>query len=220
MFLYSDSNKRYHTLDYFYKHKFGCKVFKISLNGGFTCPNIDGTVGTRGCIYCSSSGSGEFAGDVHDDLVKQFNDIKRMMNKKWSGKYIGYFQARTNTYAPVDVLRDRYETILGMDDVIGLSIATRPDSISDECLDYLTELNSRTFLTVELGLQSIHESTNKLINRCHTLECFVNMVNKLRERNINVVVHIINGLPYETKEMMLDTIRFVNGLDIDRKSVV
>lgn len=214
MFIYSDSNKRYHTLDYFYRHKFGCKVFKISLNGGFTCPNIDGTVGTRGCIYCSRLGSGEFAGKSCDDLVKQFNDIKNVMNNKWSGKYIGYFQARTNTYAPVSVLKEKYETILGMDGVVGLSIATRPDSISDECLDYLSDLNKRTFLTVELGLQSIHESTNKLINRCHTLNCFVDMVNKLRERNINVVVHIINGLPYETHDMMIDTVKFINKLDI------
>jgi len=214
MFKYSDTNKRYHTLDYFYKHKFGCKVFKVSLNGGFTCPNIDGTVGTRGCIYCSRLGSGEFAGKSSDDLIKQFNDVKGVMNNKWSGKYIGYFQARTNTYAPVSVLKKKYETILEMDDVVGLSIATRPDSISDECLDYLAELNKRTFLTVELGLQSIHESTNKLINRCHTLDCFVDMVNKLRERNINVVVHIINGLPYETHDMMIDTVKFINKLDI------
>lgn len=214
MFLYSDSNKRYHTLDYFYKHKFGCKVFKVSLNAGFTCPNIDGTIGTRGCIYCSPSGSGEFAGGFKDDLVKQFNDIKAIMNNKWSGKYIGYFQARTNTYAPVSLLKEKYESILDLDDVVGLSIATRPDSISDECLDYLSDLNKRTFLTVELGLQSIHDSTNKLINRCHTLDCFVDMVNKLRERNINVVVHIINGLPYETKDMMLETVKFINKLDI------
>lgn len=214
MFLYSDSNKRYHTLDYFYKHKFGCKVFKISLNAGFTCPNIDGTLGTRGCIYCSPLGSGEFAGKPCDDLIKQFNDVKSMMSSKWSGKYIGYFQARTNTYAPLDVLKEKYEAILKLDDVVGLSIATRPDCISDECLDYLSDLNKRTFLTVELGLQSIHEATNKLINRCHSLDCFVNMVNKLRERNINVVVHIINGLPYETKDMMLETIRFINRLDI------
>lgn len=214
MFKYSDTNKRYHTLDYFYKHKFGCKVFKVSLNGGFTCPNIDGTVGTKGCIYCSRLGSGEFAGKSCDDLVKQFNDVKNMMNNKWSGKYIGYFQARTNTYAPVSVLKEKYETILGLDDVVGLSVATRPDSISDECLDYLTDLNKRTFLTVELGLQSIHESTNKLINRCHTLDCFVDMVNKLRSRNINVVVHIINGLPYETHDMMIDTVKFINKLDI------
>ena len=214
MFIYSDSNKRYHTLDYFYKHKFGCKVFKVSLNGGFTCPNIDGTVGTRGCIYCSRLGSGEFAGKSRDNLVKQFNDVKDIMSNKWSGKYIGYFQARTNTYAPVSVLKEKYETILGLDDVVGLSIATRPDSISDECLDYLEDLNERTFLTVELGLQSIHETTNKLINRCHSLDCFVDMVNKLRTRNINVVVHIINGLPYETHDMMIETVKFVNKLDI------
>ncbi len=214
MFIYSDTNKRYHTLDYFYKHKFGCKVFKISLNGGFTCPNIDGTVGTRGCIYCSKLGSGEFAGKSSDDLIKQFNDIKNIMNKKWTGKYIGYFQARTNTYAPVNILKEKYETILKLDDVIGLSIATRPDSITDECLNYLSELNKKTFLTVELGLQSIHESTNKLINRCHSLECFAEMVNKLRKHNINVVVHIINGLPYETYDMMIDTIKFINKLDI------
>ncbi len=214
MFLYSDSNKRYHTLDYFYKHKFGCKVFKISLNGGFSCPNIDGTLGKNGCIYCSPLGSGEFAGRSCDDLIKQFNSVKEMMNKKWSGKYIGYFQARTNTYADVSVLREKYETILALPDVIGLSIATRPDSISDECLEYLDDLNKRTFLTVELGLQTIHESTTKLINRCHTLKCFDDMVKKLRERNINVVVHIINGLPGETHEMMLDTVRHINKLDI------
>ena len=136
------------------------------------------------------------------------------MNKKWTGKYIGYFQARTNTYAPVNILKEKYETILKLDDVIGLSIATRPDSITDECLNYLSELNKKTFLTVELGLQSIHESTNKLINRCHSLECFEEMVNKLRKHNINVVVHIINGLPYETYDMMIDTIKFINKLDI------
>ena len=214
MFLYSDSNKRYHTLDYFYRHEFGCKVFKVSLNAGFSCPNIDGTVGCGGCIYCSPSGSGDFAGKSSDDLVKQFNDVLSVMSKKWTGKYIGYFQAHSNTYAPLDVLKEKYECILNLPDVVGLSIATRPDCISDECLDYLSELNKRTFLTVEIGLQSIHESTNKLINRCHSLDCFVNMVNKLRSRGISVVVHIINGLPYETHDMMLDTVRFINSLDI------
>lgn len=215
MFLYSNSNKRYHTLDYFYKSKFNSKVFKISLNGGFTCPNIDGTVGKKGCIYCSKMGSGEYAGNLRDDLVTQFNNIKDMMHNKWpNGKYIGYFQARTNTYAPLSKLKSMYESILALDGVVGLNIATRPDSISRECLEYLSELNKKTFLTIELGLQTIHESTSKLINRCHTLECFTNMVNMLRERNINVVVHIINGLPYETKEMMLDTVKFINNLDI------
>lgn len=214
-FIYSDSNKRYHTLDYFYKHKFNSKVFKVSLNAGFTCPNIDGSKGKGGCIYCSSSGSGEFAGDKEKDLVTQFNEVKEIISKKWpNSKYIAYFQAHTNTYAPLDILKEKYESVLCLDNVVGLSIATRPDSISDECLDYLEELSHKTYLTVELGLQTIHEQTSILINRCDDLDNFYNMVNKLRKRNINVVVHIINGLPYETKEMMLDTVRYLNKLDI------
>lgn len=214
-FKYSNTNKRYHTLDYYYKNRFNSKVFKVSLNAGFSCPNIDGTVGYGGCIYCSKSGSGEFAGNKKDDLKKQFNDIKNIMLKKWpEAKYIGYFQARTNTYASVETLKKLYETILEEDNVIGLNIATRPDSITDECLNYLEELNKKTYLTIELGLQTTNEKTSKLINRCHSLECFEKMVNKLRKRNIDVVVHIINGLPYETKEDMLNTVRYLNNLDI------
>ena len=214
-FKYSNSNKRYHTLDYFYKNKFNSKVFKVSLNAGFSCPNIDGTVGYGGCIYCSSSGSGDYAGNPNDNLVNQFNTVKEIIHKKWpEAKYIGYFQAHTNTYAPVNVLKEKYEIILKLPNVVGLNIATRADAISDECLDYLTELNKKTYLTIELGLQTIHESTTKLINRCHTLECFEKMVKKLRDRNINVVVHIINGLPYETKEMMIETAKYLNKLDI------
>lgn len=214
-FKYSDSNKRYHTLDYFYKNKFKSKVFKVSLNGGFTCPNKDGKVGTRGCIYCSRTGSGEFAGNIKDNLLKQFDDIKEMMSKKWpNSKYIAYFQANTNTYAPLDVLKEKYETVYKLPNVVGLSIATRPDSIEDDVYDYLEELSKETYLTVELGLQSIHEETNKIINRCHSLECFNKAVKELRKRNINVVVHIINGLPYETKEMMIDTVKYLNDLDI------
>ncbi len=214
-FKYSDSNKRYHTLDYFYKHKFNSKIFKVSLNAGFTCPNRDGKVGTKGCIYCSSLGSGDYAGNRNDDLLKQFEDIKEMMSKKWpNSKYIGYFQANTNTYAPLHVLKEKYEIILKQDGVVGLSIATRPDSITEECIDYLEELSKRTYLTVELGLQTIHEKTGLLINRCHSLECFNNMVENLRKRNINIVVHIINGLPYETEEMMLETVKYLNELDI------
>ena len=214
-FKYSNTNKRYHTLDYFYKTKFNSKVFKVSLNAGFSCPNIDGTVGYGGCIYCSKTGSGEFAGNVKDSIEKQFNTIKKMMHNKWKdGKYIAYFQARTNTYAPVERLKEIYEPVIKYDNVIGLNIATRADSITDECLAYLEDLNKRTYLTIELGLQTINEKTSKLINRCHTLECFENMVNKLRERDINVVVHIINGLPYETKEDMLNTVKYLNKLDI------
>ncbi|MBR2247548.1 MAG: TIGR01212 family radical SAM protein [Bacilli bacterium] len=214
-FKYSNTNKRYHTLDYFYKNKFNSKVFKVSLNAGFSCPNIDGTVGYGGCIYCSKSGSGEFAGNKKDNIKKQFNDIKKKMHKKWpKAKYIGYFQARTNTYAPVDKLKELYETILEEDNVVGLNIATRPDSITEECLNYLEELNKKTYLTIELGLQTTNNKTSKLINRCHSLKCFEDMVKKLRNRNIDVVVHIINGLPYETKEDMLNTVKYLNKLDI------
>lgn len=214
-FRYTNSNKRYYTLDYFYKQKFGKKVYKISLNGGFTCPNKDGTKGYGGCIYCSKLGSGDFAGDQEKDLVTQFQEVKNMMKKKWKdGFYIGYFQANTNTYAGVDVLKKKYESILRLENVIGLNIATRPDAITEECLDYLTDLNQRTYLTIELGLQTIHETTSKLINRGHDLKCFLEMVKKLRERKINIVVHIMNGLPYETKEMMLETIKYLNSLDI------
>ena len=215
MFKYTLDNKRYHTLNYFYKNKFGCKVFKVSLNGGFSCPNLDGTVGFGGCIYCSKTGSGEFGGNKEKSLTEQFYEMKEIVNKKnITCKYIGYFQARTNTYADLETLKAKYEEVLRIPDVIGLNIATRCDAISDECLEYLTELNKRTFLTIELGLQTIHEKTSKLINRCHSLEQFDLMVKKLRERHINVVIHIINGLPYETEEMMLDTIRHINTLDI------
>ena len=215
MFKYSDSNKRYHTLDYYYKHKFNSKVAKISLNAGFTCPNKDGTKGVGGCIYCSKLGSGDYAGKPNKSLTEQFLDIKKIMDKKWPNtKYIGYFQANTNTYAPVNILKEKYEEILKLDRVVGLNIATRSDSITDECLDYLEKLNKKTFLNIELGLQTIHEKTNKLINRGESLEEFTQMVNKLRERKINVIVHIINGLPYETKKDMLETVKYVNNLDI------
>ena len=209
------NNKRYYTLDNFYKEKFGCKIAKVSLNANFTCPNRDGTKGVGGCIYCSSLKSGDYAGDVSFDIIDQFNQIKEVMLHKWhDAKFIAYFQAGTNTYASVDKLKSLFEPILKLDNVVGLNIATRPDAITNECLDYLTNLNSRTYLTIELGLQTIHEATSNLINRCHTLDEFEKMVLKIRERNINVVVHIINGLPYETKEMMLETVKYLNKLDI------
>ncbi len=215
MFQFSNNNKRYHTLDYFYKNKFGCKIAKISLNGGFTCPNKDGTKGVGGCIYCSKLGSGDYAGNPLKSITEQFMEIKKIMDKKWHDtKYIAYFQANTNTYAPVKILKEKYEEVLKIDGVVGLNIATRSDSITDECLDYLEELNKRTFLNIELGLQTIHEKTNILINRGETLKEFEDMVKKLRKRHINVIVHIINGLPYETKEMMLETVKYLNNLDI------
>ena len=214
-FKYSNTNKRYHTLDYYYKNRFNEKIFKVSLNANFSCPNIDGTIGYGGCIYCSKTGSGEFAGNKEESIEKQFQEVKEVMLKKWpKAKYIGYFQARTNTYAPVETLRKLHDIVLKQENVIGINISTRPDSITDECLDYLEELNKKTYLTIELGLQTTNPKTTKLINRCHSLECFEKMTNKLRERNIDVIVHIINGLPYETKEDMLNTVKYLNKLDI------
>jgi radical SAM protein (TIGR01212 family) len=213
MFKYTLDNKRYHTLNYYYKNKYGKKVFKVALNAGFSCPNkVDG----HGCIFCSRLGSGDFAGNKEDDLETQFYDVLKIMKNKWNDAYyIGYFQANTNTYAPLDVLRDKYEQVLQIPNVIGLNIATRPDAITDECYDYLEELNKRTDLTIEIGLQSIHEDTLKLINRGHDLACFDKCIKELKKRNIKTVVHIINGLPYETKEDMLETVKHLNELGID-----
>ena len=216
MFPYTLDNKRYNTLNYHVKNKYKCKVVKVSLNAGFSCPNIDGTVGYGGCIYCSKSGSGEFGGDITKSLTEQFYEVKEKIAKKWpNSKYIAYFQAHTNTYAPLEVLKEKYESVLNLEDVIGIAIATRCDAITDEVLDYLTELNKRTNLTIELGLQTIHETTSILINRCHTLIQFEKMVKKLQECHIEVVVHIINGLPYETKEMMIETVKYLNKLNIN-----
>lgn len=208
MFKYTLDNKRYHTLNYYNKTKYGCKVFKVSLNAGFSCPNKKNG---KGCIYCYN-GSGENDGM---DLLTQFYMVRDNNLKKWpNAKYIGYFQAGTNTYADVNTLKSKYEPILKLDNVIGLNIATRCDALNSDILDYLEDLNNRTDLIVELGLQTIHESTSKLINRGHTLDQFEEAVLELRKRNINVVVHIINGLPFETKEMMFDTIKYLNKLDI------
>ncbi len=214
MFKNTMDNKRYYTLNYFYKKTFGKKVFKVSLNGNFSCPNK--VNGNSGCIFCSKLGSGDFAGDKKDDLVTQFENIKNMMLKKWpDALYIGYFQANTNTYAPLEELKEKYESILKLDNVIGLNIATRSDAISKECYDYLEELSKKTFLTVEIGLQSMHEETLKYIKRGHDLKNFEKCIKELKRRNIRVVVHIINGLPNETKEMMIATAKYLNSLNID-----
>lgn len=214
-FKYSNDNKRYHTLTYYYKKKFNAKVCKVSLNANFTCPNIDGKVGFGGCIYCSKLGSGDYAGNPNESLIEQFEKGKEVMQRKWpNAKFIAYFQANTNTYAPIERLKECFEPFIEKDDCIGLSIATRSDSITDECLDYLEDISKRTYLIIELGLQTIHEKTSKLINRCSTLDNFDKMVKKLKQRNINVVVHIINGLPYETEEMMIETVKHLNDLNI------
>ncbi len=216
MFKNTLDNKRYYTLNYFYKQKFNSKVFKVSLNAGFSCPNKDGNVGVGGCIFCSKLGSGDFAGDKNKDLITQFNEVKEKLSKKWpNSKYIAYFQANTNTYADVKTLKEKFEPILKLENVVGINIATRSDAFTDEIYDYLSDLNKRTFLTIELGLQSMHDKTLKYINRGHDLKNFEECFFELKRRNINVLVHIINGLPNETKEMMIETAKFLNSIGVD-----
>lgn len=202
----------YNNLSDYYKKIFGCKVIKLSFDGGFTCPNR--LNGNKGCIFCS--GSNEFAGDRRKSLMEQYEEQRTIMDRKWPGsKYIAYFGSFTNTFDSLDNLKKRFEEVITFDNVVGISIGTRSDCISDECYDYLSELNKRTFLTVELGLQSMHDSTLKYINRGHDLKNFEICVNKLKDLNINVVVHIINGLPNETKDMMIQNILYLNKLGID-----
>lgn len=202
----------YYNLTDFYKKKFGCKVAKLAFNGGFSCPNREN--GGSGCIFCT--GSDEFAGEVTKTLKQQYEDQKLVVKNKWSdAKFIAYFGSYTNTYAPTSVLREKFLEALSFEDVIGISIGTRCDCISDDCFKFLEELNKKTFLTVELGLQSIHNETLKFINRGHDLDSFDKMVKRLKEASINVVVHIIDGLPFETEDMMLETIRHLNDLEID-----
>ncbi len=218
-FPYSDSNKRYYSYDYFLRHKFGAKCAKLPLDGGFTCPNRDGTRGRGGCIYCSARGSGDFCSDSSVDIKTQLENAYARLSKKWdSPKCIAYFQAFTNTYAPVEILRQKFESALDFPGVVGLSAATRADCLSDEVCKYLAELAERTFLTVELGLQTVHDSTAEYINRGHTFSEFVAGYEKLRSASdkINIGVHLINGLPHETADMMLESARAVAKLRPDQ----
>lgn len=207
------NGKRYNTLDGYWKARFGCKVAKVSLNAGFSCPNRDGSKGYGGCIYCSPSGSGDFAGDPHESIRRQFDEISGAMRRKWpEAKFLPYFQAGTNTYAPLDCLRKVYEEALTLPDIVGLSIATRPDCIPNDVLDYLAELSRRTFLTVELGLQTVFDETGDKINRHTTYQEFCDCFARLTDKGIPVCVHLINGLPGESREMMLESVRRVSAL--------
>lgn len=205
--------KCYYSLDSFYRKKFGTKVFKVSLDAGFSCPNKDGSKGRGGCIFCSGSTN---IGHYKDSLENQFESIKSQLHRKWrDAKYVAFFEANTNTYASLDTLKDIYERVLKFEGVVGLAIATRCDAFSEEIYDYLEELNSRTYLTIELGLQSSFDSTLEFINRGHTRDDFTKCVQELKKRNIEVVAHIINGLPFETEKMMLETIKYLNWLKVD-----
>ena len=211
-FPYSLDNKRYHTLNYYYRSFFHQKVFKVSLNANFSCPNFQKG---SGCIFCAH-GSNDYDLTQNKSLIEQFYEVKNITEKKWpNALYIGYFQANTNTYAPLNILKEKYESILNLPNVVGLSIATRSDAISNEVLDYLTDLNTKTFLTIELGLQSSNEKTLKLINRGHDVQNFIECVHRLKERNIKVIAHIINGLPNDTKDDMIKTARLLNDLKVD-----
>ncbi|MDD3383018.1 MAG: TIGR01212 family radical SAM protein [Bacilli bacterium] len=207
---------KYNNLDLYLKNRFGKKVFKVALNGDFSCPNIDGTISSKGCSFCSNSGGGEFAGDKTLSIKEQFDQITQNIHKKWpDAYYIPYFQANTNTYGPIDKLRSLYyQAINTHKNVVALSIATRPDSISKETLLLLKEINQKIPLWIELGLQTIHEETAIDFNRGYNLQTFIETVAELRRNKIEVIVHIVNGLPKETKSMMLETAHFLNSIDI------
>ena len=208
-FPYSDSNKRYYTMDYFLRRKFGGKVCKIPLDGGFTCPNRDGTKGIGGCSFCSARGSGDFAAE--GSITEQIRLGAEMMHRKWADAgIIPYFQAFTGTYAPLSVLRERFEEALAYPNISGLCIATRADCITDEIAEYLREIASRTFLMVELGLQTANDRVAEKLNRGHTFDEFVEGYRKLD--GIFTCVHIINGLPDESREDMIYTAKKVAEL--------
>lgn len=218
--LFTDE-KHYLTLNNYLKDKYNEKVFKVSLNGGFSCPNRDGKISTKGCLFCSAKGSGDFAGDKNLSIKEQFYQITNKLKDKWpTGSYIAYFQANTNTYGTVSELKERYDQIIKdgklLDEKIKiLSIATRPDCLSDNVLDLLDNLNKTIPLWIELGFQTSNENTAKYINRGYDNECFLNAVKKLKQLGIIVIVHIINGLPNETKDDMINTVKFLQNLNID-----
>lgn len=213
---YFTSQHKYNTLTEYLEKRFKRKIFKVALNGNFTCPNRDGKISTKGCIFCSPSGSGDFAGDKNDSLKKQFEEVSNMIHKKWpNAGYIAYFQANTNTYKPLDELKKLFEEAISLNEnIVAISIATRPDCLSDETIEYLSDLNRRIPVWIELGLQTIKEETAILINRGYKLEVFDDAVSRLRKHKIETIVHIINGLPHETEYDMIKTVEYLNKLDI------
>lgn len=210
-----NNEKHYNTLNNYYQFKYQKKVFKVSLNGGFSCPNKDGKKGFGGCTYCSELGSGDFAGDINKSLPEQFFEIKKMMEQKWpDALYIPYFQANSNTYADIKTLKEKYESVIHLDEkIVMLSISTRPDCLDDDIIAYLGELNTKIPVQIELGFQTSNEETIQAINRNCTNQEFERAIKLLRKQNIEVVVHIINGLPNETKDDMLNTIKYLNQFD-------
>lgn len=200
----------YYSFNQYLKNTFGCKVYKISIHAGFTCPNRDGTLGTGGCIFCSKGGSGEFAESPQISITEQIENGKKRVEKKIrSGKYIAYFQAFTNTYAPVKVLEKKFKEAIKHSDIVGISIATRPDCLPDDVIALLEKLNKIKPVFVELGLQTIHKKTAEYIRRGYTLDVYDKALKNLKAAGINVVTHIILGLPGETKNEMLESVDYV-----------
>ena len=209
------NGKPYCSLDYMLRERVGEKVYKVTLNGGMSCPNRDGTLGTRGCIFCSEGGSGDFAADVSLSVTEQIeSQIALLSGKRPIQKYIAYFQAYTNTYAPVEYLRKIFKEAMSHPRIVALSVGTRPDCLGEEVLDLLEELNRIKPVWIELGLQTIHEKTAQYIRRGYRLSCFDQAVENLRKRNIEVIVHTILGLPGESREEILETMRYLNKKDI------
>lgn len=201
---------KYYSLNNYLRDTFGEKVYKLSLNAGFTCPNRDGTIDTRGCIFCSKGGSGDFAESASLSTTEQIESGKKRVEKKIkNGKYIAYFQAFTNTYAPLDILREKFCEAIHHKDIVALSIATRPDCLGEDVLKLLAELNSIKPVFVELGLQTIHEESAKYIRRGYNLDVYDTAVENLKKTGVNIVVHIILGLPNETKSDMLESVKYV-----------
>lgn len=209
------NGKPYHSFDYMLKERFGEKIYKVALDAGMTCPNRDGTLGSRGCIFCSAGGSGDFAGSRQDSITQQIEkQAVSIRQKRGVAKFIAYFQAYTNTYAPVDYLRKIYTEAISHPDIVAISIGTRPDCLGEDILQFLDELNQKKPVWVELGLQTIHETTARYIRRGYPLSCFEQAVSELRKRNLDVIVHTILGLPGESKNDILSTIEYLNHRDI------
>lgn len=209
------NGKPYHSFDYMLKERFSCKIYKTALNGGMTCPNRDGTLGERGCIFCSQGGSGDFAGDRRDSITEQINkQAEKLAQKRNASAFIAYFQAYTNTYAPVEYLRKIYTEAINHPQVAAVSIGTRPDCLGPDVLALLEELNQIKPVWIELGLQTIHERTAAYIRRGYPLSCFEEAVKALRQRDLDVIVHTILGLPGESRQDILETMKYLNRRDI------
>jgi len=216
LFKYSFNEKRYHTFNYYLKNKYNCKVSKVIIDGGFTCPNRDGSKGYGGCTFCSGKGSGDSNVDQHADIYTQYLENKKVMDNKWNnGLYIPYFQSYSNTYGPLSRIQNMLEPFIHLDEVAEIAIATRCDCLNEETIEYLDSLTKYKTIWLELGLQTSNDNTGKLINRGHSFKEFADCLLRLGKTNIKVCVHVLNGLPYETKQDMLKTITDINHLPFD-----